>query len=90
MKENQNLCSRENLKNTITNTQTKPNQSTNLMDRSNTFKSSVIGMQGDLMSFALKLTTNREEANDLVQDTCFKALDTNRSMSRTPTSEAGC
>ena len=45
------------------------------MDRSNTFKSSVIGMQGDLMSFALKLTTNREEANDLVQDTCFKALD---------------
>ncbi len=45
------------------------------MNRSNTFKSSVIGMQGDLMSFALKLTTNREEANDLVQDTCFKALD---------------
>ena len=45
------------------------------MDRSNTFKSSVIGMQGDLMSFALKLTTNREEANDLVQDTCCKALD---------------
>lgn len=45
------------------------------MNRSNTFKSSIIGMQGDLMSFALKLTTNREEANDLVQDTCFKALD---------------
>lgn len=31
-------------------------------------------MQGNLMSFALKLTSNREEAQDLVQDTTLKAL----------------
>lgn len=31
-------------------------------------------MQGNLLSFALKLTTNREEAHDLVQETTLKAL----------------
>lgn len=45
------------------------------MNKNDTFKSSVIGMQGNLMSFAMKLTTNREEAHDLVQDTTLKALD---------------
>lgn len=45
------------------------------MSKSDTFKNSVIGMQGNLMSFALKLTANRDEANDLVQETCLKALD---------------
>ncbi len=44
------------------------------MSKQNTFKSSVIGMQGNLLSFALKLTTNKEEAQDLVQDTTLKAL----------------
>lgn len=38
------------------------------------FKTSVLGMQGNLLSFALKLTANREEAKDLVQDTTLKAL----------------
>lgn len=31
-------------------------------------------MQGNLFSFALKLTSNKEEAQDLVQDTTLKAL----------------
>ncbi len=31
-------------------------------------------MQSNLLSFALKLTTNKEEAQDLVQDTTLKAL----------------
>lgn len=44
------------------------------MSRQNTFKSSVIGMQGNLLSFALKLTMDKEEAQDLVQDTTLKAL----------------
>lgn len=44
------------------------------MNNSTTFKSSVLGMQGNLLSFALKLTTNRDEAHDLVQDTTLKAL----------------
>lgn len=39
-----------------------------------TFKTSVLGMQSNLLSFAMKLTLNREEAQDLVQDTTLKAL----------------
>lgn len=39
-----------------------------------TFKSSVLGMQANLLSFALKLTLNKDEAHDLVQDTTLKAL----------------
>ena len=45
------------------------------MNYTNTFKSSVIGMQSNLLSFAYKLTLNKEEAHDLVQDTTLKALD---------------
>ena len=39
------------------------------MSNSSKFENSVIGMQGNLLSFALKLTMNKEEAQDLVQDT---------------------
>ncbi len=45
------------------------------MSCTDTFKQSVIGMQSSLMSFALKLTLDKEEAQDLVQDTTLKALD---------------
>lgn len=38
------------------------------------FQSSVVGMQGNLMSFAMKLTLNKDKAYDLVQDTTLKAL----------------
>ena len=44
------------------------------MGDSASFKSSVLGMQGNLLSFALKLTLNKDEAHDLVQDTTLKAL----------------
>lgn len=44
------------------------------MNNKDSFKSSVIGMQGSLLSFARKLTANEEEAHDLVQDTTLKAL----------------
>lgn len=44
------------------------------MSNKNSFKASLLGMQGNLLSFALKLTLNRDEANDLVQDTTLKAL----------------
>lgn len=44
------------------------------MSNKPTFKSSVLGMQANLLSFALKLTLNRDEAHDLVQDTTLKAL----------------
>lgn len=39
------------------------------------FKDDVIGMQGKLMSFAFKLTMDKDRASDLVQDTTLKALD---------------
>lgn len=44
------------------------------MSTKTSFKSSVLGMQANLLSFALKLTLNRDEAHDLVQDTTLKAL----------------
>jgi RNA polymerase sigma-70 factor (ECF subfamily) len=45
------------------------------MNTKASFNSLVLGMQGNLLSFAMKLTLNREEAEDLVQDTTLKALD---------------
>lgn len=40
-----------------------------------TFRKELIGVQDDLLRFAYKLTTDREEANDLLQETSLKALD---------------
>ncbi len=39
------------------------------------FKQRLIGLQGNLFNFAYQLTTNREAAEDLLQDTTLKALD---------------
>ncbi|MDE6295421.1 MAG: sigma-70 family RNA polymerase sigma factor [Muribaculaceae bacterium] len=39
------------------------------------FKQRLLGLQGHLLNFAYQLTTNREAAADLVQDTTLKALD---------------
>lgn len=39
-----------------------------------TFKQRLLGLQGNLLNFAFQLTTNREAAEDLVQDTTLKAL----------------
>lgn len=44
------------------------------MDHKVSFKNSLLGLQGNLLSFALKLTLNRDEAHDLVQDTTLKVL----------------
>ena len=41
-----------------------------------TFKKDLLGVQDDLLRFAYKLTSDREEANDLLQETSLKALDT--------------
>ena len=45
------------------------------MKTAESFKSRLLGLQGNLLSFAYQLTTNREEAQDLLQDTTLKALD---------------
>lgn len=39
------------------------------------FRKELIGVQEELLHFAYKLTTNRQEADDLLQDTSLKALD---------------
>ena len=41
-----------------------------------TFQKDLLGVQDDLLRFAYKLTSDREEANDLLQETSLKALDT--------------
>ncbi len=45
------------------------------MADSSTFKSRLLGLQNNLLNFAYQLTTNREAAQDLVQDTTLKVLD---------------
>ncbi len=47
----------------------------NNMKSNDTFKQRLLGLQGNLLNFAYQLTTNREEAHDLLQDTTLKALD---------------
>lgn len=45
------------------------------MADSSTFKQKLMGLQGNLLNFAYQLTTSRESAQDLVQDTTLKVLD---------------
>lgn len=51
------------------------NKNNDNMKSNETFKQRLIGLQGNLLSFAYQLTTNKEEARDLLQDTTLKALD---------------
>ena len=39
------------------------------------FAQNLLSMQTELLHFAYKLTADREEANDLLQETSLKALD---------------
>ncbi|MBD5231048.1 MAG: RNA polymerase sigma factor [Bacteroidales bacterium] len=45
------------------------------MSANSTFMNRLLGLQSNLLSFAYQLTTNREAAQDLLQDTTLKALD---------------
>lgn len=45
------------------------------MKSKDSFKQRLVGLQGNLLSFAYQLTTNKEAAQDLLQDTTLKALD---------------
>ena len=45
------------------------------MASTNSFQQKILGLQANLLSFAYQLTTNKEEAHDLLQDTTLKALD---------------
>ncbi len=39
------------------------------------FKQRLLGLQGNLYNFACQLTSDRDAAQDLVQDTTLKVLD---------------
>ncbi|MDE5808141.1 MAG: sigma-70 family RNA polymerase sigma factor [Muribaculaceae bacterium] len=39
------------------------------------FQTSLMSLQSNLFNFAMMLTSNRDDANDLLQDTTLKALD---------------
>ncbi|MDL2211125.1 RNA polymerase sigma factor [Bacteroides sp. OttesenSCG-928-M17] len=45
------------------------------MKSSLSFKRELVSIQDELLRFAYKLTSDREEANDLLQETSLKALD---------------
>lgn len=45
------------------------------MSAKETFKKHLLGIQSNMLSFAYQLTSNREEAHDLLQDATLKALD---------------
>lgn len=45
------------------------------MKKQESFQERLLGLQSNLLSFAYQLTTNREQAEDLLQDTALKALD---------------
>ena len=51
------------------------------------FRKDLLAVQEELLRFAYKLTADREEANDLLQETSLKALD---NMNPTPTLKVGC
>ncbi|MDE6080940.1 MAG: RNA polymerase sigma factor, partial [Muribaculaceae bacterium] len=42
---------------------------------SKAFESKLLSLQGNLLNFAYMLTSNRDDAYDLLQDTTLKALD---------------
>ena len=43
--------------------------------KSVSFRKDLLSIQEELLRFAYKLTADREEANDLLQETSLKALD---------------
>ena len=52
-----------------------PPKTITIMASNNTFRTNLLNLQSNLMSFAYQLTSDREAAADLLQDTTLKALD---------------
>ena len=46
------------------------------------FQQRLLGLQEHMMSFAIKLTANRDDALDLIQDTTLKVLDNQEKICR--------
>lgn len=45
------------------------------MKLNRSFEDRLVGLKGNLLNFAYQLTSNKEQAEDLLQDTALKALD---------------
>ena len=58
--------------------------------KSLSFRKDLVGVQDELLRFAYKLTTDREEANDLLQETSLKALDNEDKYTPDTISKDGC
>ena len=58
--------------------------------KSLSFRKDLVGVQDELLRFAYKLTTDREEANDLLQETSLKALDNEEKYVPDTISKDGC
>ena len=54
------------------------------------FRKDLLAVQEELLRFAYKLTADREEANDLLQETSLKALDNEDKFEPDTNSEVGC
>ena len=46
------------------------------------FQQRLLGLQDHMMNFAIKLTANRDDALDLLQDTTLKVLDNQEKIRR--------
>ena len=44
-------------------------------DKNNGFEGKLLDLQNNMLNFALTLTTNKDEAKDLLQETTLRALD---------------
>ena len=53
------------------------------------FEAKLMGLQSNLLNFAYMLTSNRDNAYDLLQDTTLKALDNESKYGENPTLEVG-
>ena len=45
------------------------------MDKDNLFETNLLGLQDNMLNFALTLTADREAAKDLLQETTLRVLD---------------
>ena len=54
------------------------------------FTQGILAMESDLHRFAYKLTSDRDSANDLVQDCVLQALDNHEKFAHAKNLKAGC
>jgi RNA polymerase sigma-70 factor (ECF subfamily) len=56
----------------------------------NQFENELIALQNNMRNFAFSLTLNREDAEDLLQDTTLKVLDNSEKFTKNVNFKVGC